>query len=120
MRTTARSTGHFFMPLSAELICIDPARVHEFWPHVSPLIAAAMTRGGITDLADVEGAVHAARALVWIAIGPEDKRVETPVFPAWCCERPDGNGLAIKAAAVTQLSSVDGDRFCTIVACGGR
>jgi hypothetical protein len=100
------------------LICIDPARVHEFWPHVSPLIAAAMERGGITDVADVAQAVFAGRALVWIAIAREDIRAETPVFTGWCRKRPDGNGTAIKAAAVTQLSAVNGVRFCTIVACG--
>jgi hypothetical protein len=87
-----------------QLICIDPARVHEFWPHVSPLIAAAMERGAITDVADVECAVLAGRALVWIAW---DGR-----------KRPDGNETSIKAAAVTQLSVVNGARFCTVVACG--
>jgi hypothetical protein len=118
------------MPRSGEchspcqLICIDPARVHEFWPHVSPLIAAAMERGAITDIADVECAVLAGRALVWIAIAREDIRAETP-FAGWCRKRPDGNGRkrpdgngTIKAAAVTQLSAVNGVRFCTIVACG--
>jgi hypothetical protein len=83
---------------TCQLICIDPARVKEFWPHVAPLIKAAMLRGAITDFTDVEDAVFAGRALVWIA---------------W-------NGTAIKAAAVTQLSTVHGERFCTIVACGGR
>jgi hypothetical protein len=92
-----------------ELICIDPARVSEFWPHVSPLIRAAMERGAITDFAEVADAVLAGRALVWIAIAREDGR-----------KRPDGNGTSIGAAAVTQLSTVGGARFCTIVACGGR
>jgi hypothetical protein len=81
-----------------ELICIDPARVHEFWPHVSPQIRAAMQRGAIADFADVADAVLAGRALVWIA---------------W-------DGVSIKAAAVTQLSTVGDARFCTIVACGGK
>jgi hypothetical protein len=79
-----------------ELICIDPARIAEFWPHVGPLIAAALRRGRITDIAEVAHAVFVGEALVWIA---------------W-------NGRAIKAAAVTQLSTVDGTRFCTVVACG--
>jgi hypothetical protein len=82
----------------AQLVCIDPARVHEFWPHVSPLIRMAMERGGITDFTDVAEAACAGRALVWMA---------------W-------NGTAIKAVAVTQLGTVNGVRFCTIVACGGR
>jgi hypothetical protein len=81
-----------------QLICIDPARIDEFWPYVAPLIKGAMVRGAITDFAEVEAAVLTGRVLVWIA---------------W-------NGTAIKAAAVTQLSTVHGERFCTIVACGGR
>jgi hypothetical protein len=90
------------MPHSGEaksqLICIDPARIHEFWPFVASLIKAAMLRGAITDFDEVKKAVLAARALVWIA---------------W-------DGTEIKAAAVTQLNTVHGVRFCTIVACGGR
>jgi hypothetical protein len=80
----------------AQLVCIDPARVHEFWPHVSPVIRTAMERGGITDFTDVADAARAGRALVWMA---------------W-------NGTAIKAVAVTQLGTDNGMRFCTIVACG--
>jgi hypothetical protein len=81
-----------------ELICIDPARVADFWPHVAPLIRAAMVRGRITDFTEVARAVFAGDALVWIA---------------W-----DNDAGAIRAAAVTQLSAVDGTRFCTVVACG--
>jgi hypothetical protein len=90
---------------TARLICIDPARVHEFWPYVSPLIRAAMERGGITDFGSVAAAISAGRALVWIAIAHLEG------------ERP---GMTIKAAAVTELSTVNGARFCTVVACGGR
>jgi hypothetical protein len=86
---------HARLHAKCQLICIDPARINEFWPHVAPLIKAAMVRGAITDFTDVEDAVFARRALVWIA---------------W-------NGTALKAAAVTQLSTVHGERFCTIVAC---
>src|ERR1700716_1452863 len=117
MRAIARPIGRSSMPRLDEeegangpqLICIDPARVHEFWPHVSPLIRSAMERGRLTDFTEVADAVFSARALVWIAIVREHGR-----------KRPGGNGEAIRAAAVTQLSTVDGARFCTIVACGGR
>jgi hypothetical protein len=96
-RLDAHQGVHARLDATSELICVDPARIREFWTHALPLIAAAMKRGGITDLADVERAVLAGHALVWIA---------------W-------NGAAIKAAAVTQLSTVNGERMCTIVACGG-
>src|SRR5581483_2696838 len=86
------------MPAPAcRAICIAPALVRRFWPHVAPLIEAAMRRGGITDVAVVEAALVEGRALLWLA----------------CDER------RIRAAAVTELGSVAGMRFCTIVACGG-
>jgi hypothetical protein len=88
------------MPRSVEcrLICIDPAQVHQFWPHVSPFIRSAMYCGRISDFVGIECAVHAGRALTWIV---------------W-------NGSQIKAAVVTELSTANGDRYCTIVACGGE
>jgi len=81
-----------------ELVCIDPARIHEFWPHIASLIRAAMVRGRISTFEQVAEAVLAAEALAWIV---------------W-------DGTAIKAAVVTSLGTVNGDRICTIVACGGR
>ena len=84
--------------LDCQLICIPPAQVRDFWPHVSPLIAAAMRKGRLTDFADVERVVLAGGALLWLA---------------W-------TGETIKAAAVTQLGQANGEKFCTIVACGGR
>ena len=80
------------------LICIDPAQVHQFWPFVSPLIEAAMNKGRLTNFSDVEQSVRSGGALVWIA---------------W-------NGEKVKAAAVTELARVNGERFCTIVACGAQ
>ena len=78
-------------------LCVAPALLEKFWPHVSPLIAAAMRRGRITDFAVVDRAVLSGNALLWIA-----------------CD-----GGRIHAAAVTELSAVAGERFCTITACGG-
>jgi hypothetical protein len=80
------------------LICIDPAQVHEFWPYVAPLIKAAMQKGRLSDYADVEHSVRNGNALLWIA---------------W-------NGETIKAAAVTELGVANGEKFCTVVACGGH
>jgi hypothetical protein len=82
----------------AELVCVDPARVHEIWPHVAPLVARAMRRGGMGAFPDVERGVREGRALLWLA---------------W-------DGKDILAAAVTQLDLVDGVKLCTIVACGGQ
>ncbi len=79
-------------------ICIDPAHVARVWPLVSHLIRAAMHKGRISEFADVERAVLEGAQLLWVAA---DTR-------------------AIWAAAVTQLTHANGERFCTIVACGGR
>jgi hypothetical protein len=82
-----------------QCICIDPAYVDRVWPLVSHLIRAAMRKGrSIAELADVEEAVLAGRQLLWVAADRQ----------------------AIWAAAVTQLSHLDGEKLCTIVACGGR
>jgi len=84
--------------MSCHLICIDPAQAHEFWPHAAVLIKAAMEKGRLSSYADVEHAVRNGTALLWLA---------------W-------NGEKIKAAAVTELTSANGETFCTIVACGGH
>jgi len=84
--------------LPCRLICVDPAQVHEFWPHVASLIRAAMEKGRLSSFTDVEHAVRNGNALLWLA---------------W-------NGETVKAAAVTELTQANGETFCTIVACGGH
>jgi hypothetical protein len=78
-------------------ICIDPARVRDFWPHASPLIRHAIERGGLSRFADVERDVLMGTALLWLA---------------W-------DGRAIAAAAVTQIAATDRGKVCVLVACGG-
>ena len=57
-----------------------------------------MEKGRLSSYADVEHAVRNGNALLWLA---------------W-------NGEKIKAAAVTELGIANGEKFCTIVACGGH
>jgi hypothetical protein len=57
-----------------------------------------MRKGRISEFADVERAVLDGAQLLWVAADRQ----------------------AIWAAAVTQLSHANGEKFCTIVACGGR
>src|SRR5262245_27243007 len=59
----ARRPGHE----SCQLICVDPAQAHEFWPYVAALIKAAMEKGRLTDYAQVEDAVRNGSALLWLA-----------------------------------------------------
>jgi hypothetical protein len=81
-----------------QCICIDPAHVERVWPLVSHLISAAMRKGRISVFADVERAVLGGTQLLWVAADRQ----------------------AIWAAAVTALGRHNGEKFCTIVACGGR
>jgi hypothetical protein len=68
------------------------------WPLVAHLIRAAMRKGRISDFADVERAVLAGTQLLWVA----------------------ADSAAIWAAATTELTHANGEKLCTIVACGGR
>ena len=84
------------MSASAELICIDPARVDEFWPHVEIHLGRAVERCGDWTLCDLRSALSHG-ALLWIA---------------W-------DGTEVLAAAVTQLLVLPRGKVCNIVACGG-
>lgn len=84
------------MPYSAELICIDPARVGEFWPHVEPLIRSAIERTELSDPRDIEADILSGRSLLWLA---------------WSGK--------IEAAAASQIVSVGDKKVCIITACGG-
>jgi hypothetical protein len=80
------------------LVCVDPARVREVWPHVAARIAQAMRRGRMGDVADVERRLRSGAALLWLV---------------W-------DGEQVLAATVTELAGASGEKVCTIVACGGK
>jgi hypothetical protein len=84
------------MRSSAELVCIDPRRAAEVWPHVGPLLRRAIERAGLTLFADIERDVLYGGALVWLA---------------WSDR--------IEAAAATALVKTDAGLVCVITACGG-
>ena len=86
------------MPSRAELVCVDPERVHEIWPHVSRLLKAACRRTELNAFADIEADILSGRSLLWLA---------------W-------NGRAIEAAAATILINSDIGKVCIITVCGGR
>jgi hypothetical protein len=90
--------GRAASPDPVQCICIDPAHVERVWPLVSHFIRAAMRKGRISEFADVERAVLDGAQLLWVAADRQ----------------------AIWAAAVTALGRANGEKFCTIVACGGR
>jgi hypothetical protein len=86
------------MRSSAELVCVDPDRVHEVWPHAAPLLQAACRRTTLNCLVDLEADILGGRSLLWLA---------------W-------DGRRIVAAAATILIRSEIGRVCIITACGGR
>ena len=86
------------MHSTAELVCVDPERVHQIWPHVRDLLKAACRRTNLNAFADIEADIRSGRSLLWLA---------------W-------NGRAIEAAAATILINSDTGRVCIITVCGGR
>ena len=85
------------MPSTAELVCVDPERVREVWPHVSALLKAACYRTRLNAFADIEADILAGRSLLWIA---------------W-------NGSRVESAAATILINSEIGKVCIITACGG-
>ena len=85
------------MRSTAELVCVDPERVHAIWPHVVPLLMAACRRTGLNAFADIEAGILTGRSLLWLA---------------W-------DGQAIAAAAATILISSEIGKVCIITVCGG-
>lgn len=76
-----------------ELICVDPARVSEFWPFAGPMIRAAVERTNLSAFEDIEKQVLAGEQLLWLAWSEQ-----------------------IEAAATTHLSR----NVCTLTACSGH
>jgi len=83
--------------MSAELVCVDPERIGEFWPHFAEFIRRAMRRGQ-GDFAGTERDVLAGRALLWLA----------------------HENHHVIAAAVTQIDDDHVGKRCNLVACGGH
>jgi hypothetical protein len=90
--------GRSPMPASAELVCVPPSKVHEIWPHVSPLLESACNRTKLNAFADIEADILAGRSLLWMA---------------W-------NGYAVEAAAATILINSEAGKVCIITVCGGN
>lgn len=85
------------MHATPELVCVSPAMVAGFWPHVSPMIRPAIDRTGLSLFAEIEADALAGRSLLWLA---------------W-------NGKDFEAAALSQMQTTEAGKVCVIVACGG-
>jgi len=82
---------------SPQLVCVDPKRVENIWPHVASLLRRATARTGLSAFAEIERDILNGNALIWIA---------------W-------NGRTIEAVASTSLQQTDGGKVCVIMACSG-
>lgn len=83
-----------------ELVCVDPARIEELWPHIAPLIDDAYARFGSRDeRRKVEEDIRAGLALVWLAWSPKRQ---------------------IEAALVTDLIREDDVLICRLRALAGE
>ncbi len=85
--------------MTMQAVCVDPAKIRQFWPLARDMIRDAMQRAKITDFEDVERDILSgdSHTLLWLA---------------W-------NTRQILAAAVTQTEIINSDRYCTILGCGG-
>lgn len=81
-----------------DLICVDPKRVHEFWPHAAEMIRSAVRRTNLSHSQDIEYDITSGDSLLWLA---------------W-------DGAKIEAAASTSLIETDTDKVCVLTACGGE
>ena len=79
--------------MNVRLICVDPAKVSDFWPFARPLIKTALERTRLSNIEDIEADVLQGRQLLWLA---------------WSDH--------IEAAATTQLAA----GVCTLTACAGH
>ena len=80
-----------------ELICVDPEKVFDFWPHARPLIKAALERTRLSNIEDIEADVLDGKQLLWLA---------------WSDH--------IEAAATTHLVKTAGRPVCILTACSGH
>ena len=81
-----------------DLVCVDPCRVDEIWPHAKHLIRSAIEKTNLSDFDDIERDVLGGKQLLWLA---------------W-------NGKEIEAAATTQLVGVNCKPICVLTACAGH
>lgn len=84
------------MPSTADLVCIDPARVHEVWPLVRERIRLAIERTELSDFDLVEADILAGNQLIWLAWNNE-----------------------ISAVATTHKVGIGSKTICILTACQG-
>ena len=77
-----------------DLVCVDPKRIDEIWPHAKHLIRSAIEKTNLSSFDDLERDVLDGKQLLWLAV----------------------DGALILAAATTQLVRP----VCILTACAGE
>jgi hypothetical protein len=80
----------------ADLLCVSPYQADEFWPYAAPVLKLATDRCGEWSVAQLKSEINKG-ALLWII---------------W-------DGEALKAACVTRLVEIKGEKMCQVLACAG-
>jgi len=81
-----------------ELLFVQTEHIKDIWPKVSGFIAEAVHKLELSDFGILEKELFEGKALLWIAL----------------------DGEHVKAASVTQITIVNGRKYCTIIALGGQ
>ena len=81
-----------------DLVCVDPKRIEEVWPHARELIRSAIDYTELSDFSDIENEVLYGDQLLWLA---------------W-------DGKSIEAAATTKIIKVNNRKILILVACAGH
>lgn len=82
---------------SADLICVYPGQVDDFWPYAEPFLKSATEKCGNWSVAEIRQELDKG-ALLWII---------------W-------DGKELKAACVTRLAIIKDERVCQVIVCGGH
>lgn len=85
------------MQFTADLLCIAPSHVDEFWPYAYPLLKQATERCGNWSVGEIKDQINRG-ALLWIV---------------W-------DGEAVRAACVTRLTLEPNGKVLEALACGGE
>lgn len=82
--------------MSGDLLCVPPDQITSFWPYVRPFLQNAAERCGEWSIAEIRRELDGG-ALLWIVWGEEK----------------------VRAACVTRLVLIKGEKICQVLACGG-
>ncbi len=86
-----------FTDSSAEIACVEPRQVRDFWPLVKPLLKSAIDKTRLSRWQSIADDILCGKSLLWLCV---DKG-------------------KILCAGATSLQITDSGLVCVITACGG-